>query len=405
MEEQKWDHVVTMEETDKLKRKFHVTFNSDGVQEALKKALPVVKKHATIKGFRKGKAPDKLVMKTYYAQVEGVAMEMLANAGFMRGCMENNIQPLGNPKCLDPLVHKDGSFTCSMEVDIYPIINLNGYIGLLLEKPTIDEESIRQQIIYSIGNQHIQEIELEEVEDGVIAYLDYNVKKDKQQTANGEDYPCSISKEQPRPFGNNLIGKKTGDEVSEDLGEMVVDIKIKKIVKNHIPNEEELKGMVDLEPLIQSELQKEIEKQKRQHLEERVVDKLIELHDFDIPEDWIEGEKQYILQQFGVKDLTEEVLDKVVYMAERNVRRSFLIDKIYNTEKSLEITEKELNEVIDREAKEQGLDSKQIKKDIIEKNLLDGVFGMIKEKKVMDFLISNAQIEEQQDTGMPDSPF
>jgi len=409
--EEKCGHVISMKETGQLKRSFDIMFDSDMVKKAIDSAVNVVKQHVVVKGYRKGKAPAGLIKNTFYPQVESVAMEMLANNGTLQGVFENKVQPLGEPICRDLMIHENGVFTCSVDLDIYPPINPSGYVGLELTPPSVDEDGLKKQIKHLIKQESMKEEKRNVVGSGYLVYLAYEVKEGEEVTHKHDNQPFIITDQQDPPFGKNLIGKREGDEIVENIVEqerkLEVSIKIGEIIERVEPTDEELDKLADgkLDEIIDYRFQLEKEQKIRNQLEEEIVDKLLKLHEFDLPEGWAADEEKYILQQFGLPE-ENDMKGQIKAMAERNVRRSFILDSIYNAEKSLAVTKEEIDAFVEEEAKLQEKDVKEFKKQILDNKLLDGVFSLIKNRKVFDFIISNSQPNKQEEqTDIPENPF
>ena len=117
------------------------------------------------------------------------------------------------------------------------------------------------------------------------------------------------------------------------------------------------------------------------------------MHQFDVPQDWVEGEEKYFAGQLGVDVNTNEEIKKYVHsMAERNVRRSFILDAIYEAEPNLKVTKEEFDTVIAEEAEKQKISRLVLQADLKKKGMLDNVFALIKHQKIMNFIIGQANI-------------
>jgi FKBP-type peptidyl-prolyl cis-trans isomerase (trigger factor) len=209
-----------------------------------------------------------------------------------------------------------------------------------------------------------------------------------------------------------LIGKSLGEvcfekttlpSSYENYGGEEVDIKItiKSIIKKIDPTNEELVVRTEspsYEELISALHQKTNQvSQDRQvaALEELAIDKILELHEFDVPESWVSNESKYMLSQFGMSEAPDEqTAEFVKNMAVRNVRKTFMIEAIYDVEPNLKVTQADLEEVVESEAKKNNVSSLVVKKEWQEKNIIQSVLALIKHKKVMKFVLENSQISD-----------
>jgi FKBP-type peptidyl-prolyl cis-trans isomerase (trigger factor) len=178
-----------------------------------------------------------------------------------------------------------------------------------------------------------------------------------------------------------------------------VRISIRKILESVPPTDEELatrNGLASVEELVRGVRQQanlEAGRLVRQTLEEQVVDSLLASHQFDVPGDWIERESQYLVKHLGISGGLDDKTGEVVRgLAERNVRRSFMLDAIYDSEPDLRVKAEEIEAVLDREATKQGVPKTQVKRMLLKQGMMDSVVELVKGRKIMDFLISNAEI-------------
>lgn len=409
--QEEWHHIATMQDLDNLQKKIHIVYDNEGVDIAFDKACDLVSKRVQVKGYRKGKAPKPLVKNFFQEKIKIAASTLLANEGFLHACFEQKIQPLSEPKVEDAKFDVDGTFSCDIFVEIKPVIIPTGYVGMQIKKPKIDIKVLFDNILKEIKLQYASIIEKKEVEEGSTIEVDFEVIYDNNAIIVKKSQQFEIYSNMEKPFGSNLLGMKVGEIRQEDYiipsnfkqyagSQAILFITLKKVSKKILPTDEELAKCMqisyeDLIKLVQQRVEIESSNRMRQILEEEVIDKLLETHNFDIPEKWVNDEIQYIIKQFGVKvDSTEEFYNYARKMAERNVRRTFILDAIYDAEPTLQITKEEVDELIKQESKRTGLSTIIIKDRLKNKNVMDSVFGMIRQHKVMEMILSQVQFIE-----------
>jgi len=410
---EEWHHVVTVDDLGGLQRKLHVVYDSTGVDMAIDKAIKMVGKKVTIKGFRRGKAPKQLVKNYCKKEIETTASSLLAHEGFLHACYEQKIQILGKPDVKDAEFKLDGTFVCDMFVEVKPSITPSGYVGLQLKDPEVDVDQIFNGSLENAKQQHATEVEKEEVEDNNDVLVSFVAMCKGEEVAAGQEHRFKIAKGQQPPFGENLFGMKVGESRESEMilpdnfrkhaGELAqVIVSLKSVLAKVPPTNEELVERMkapsyeELENMIRQHAETEANNRKRQAFEEMIVDKLIELHDFEVPETWVKDEEQYVGRQFNVVaqegEIDEELKKYIRKMADRNVRRTFILEAIYDAEQSVHVQQEEIDEVIKQEAERSGVSTLIVKKELKEKNMMDGVIGMVRHKKVVDFILSQAQI-------------
>ena len=408
-EKQEWHHVATVEELEGLERKIHVTFDTVAVQLAFDKATKHVGERVNLKGFRRGKAPKAMVEVFCKKEIEEAASSMLAQEGYLHACYENKFHALTDPKIEESKFDIDGTFSCDIMLEIKPSITPTGYVGIHLEKDNIDREKIVENYLSEARKQHSTEISAEEIEDGSIATVSYIVQAGEEQVASGEDQRITIRASQEPPFGSNLIGKKVGDTLEEITvlpeqltlhggKEADVKITINSVSKVVPPTDEELSERMrapsfeEIINVLNARAEQEAASRERQMLEEAAVDKILELHEFDVPKNWVADEEKYLLGQLNMPEPDPKFMEHISKMAERNVRRTFILDAIYDAEPSLKVQQEEFEQLLEHEAELKGISKLNLKKKLQQEGMLDAVFGILKHRKVMDLIFSQATI-------------
>lgn len=422
--EQEWHHVVTVEDLEGLNKRINVVYDSIAVKMAFDKACKLVGKQAQVKGFRKGKAPRKLLERAYPEKIQEVAGSLLSQEGFLHACYEHKIVPLGEPKMENIDFLLDGTFSCDILVEIKPIIDIKGYLGLKLHKIDVDVDQMADQLLEDVKQQHMISDVIEEVKSGSYVTIDYWTIINGEKISEGKDQVILVNDTQEPPFGKNLIGSKRGEMLKENIvmpevipehggKDAEVNIEVKLVCEKHLPTNEELVKKMsapsyeELLDIIRQNAEMEANNRQRRSMEEERVDKLIEMHEFDIPKEWVADEEKYLEKQLNLSKIDDEVRKSINSLAERNVRRSFLLEAVYDAEKELTVTKEELDNVLESEAKRLNVSKLTLKSDLQKKGMLDGVVSMMKHKKVFDLIISQAQFgntdENQPDLIIPEN--
>lgn len=412
-----------MERLEGLNRKLTIISDIEVNKMAMNRACRVIGNQVQIKGFRKGKAPSHLVSLYYPKDVKAAAASILSQEAFLYGCVEQNISPLGEPKVEKADFNDDGTFVSEVLVEVKPEISPTGYVGMRLEKPEVDVEHILKHIVDNAKSQHAVETEAKEIGVGSVATIDFKVMVKDEEITSGKDHNFLIAEGQEPPFGENLFGMKTGNSKDETIvmptgheyegQKATVKIDIKSIVNKRDPSDEELVEKMaapsyeELMDLFKKQAERRAFNDERRALEEQITDKLVETHEFEVPEKWVSEEEKYTIQQLQVSNPDDETKRKIRNMSERNIRRSFILEAIYNVEK-ISITEKEFDDVIKAEAERIGMGRLALKNHLTKQGLMDGVVATIKHRKVFDIILNQAQIESVEKTDnsceIPENP-
>ena len=411
-EQDKLHHVVTMENLGGLKRKLTIISDIEIVKTAMKRACNIIGKQVQIKGFRRGKAPDHLVDLYHPDDVKAAASSILSQEAFFYACFEQKIEPLGEPKIEKADFEMDGTFCCEIHAEIKPEIIPSGYVGMQLTRPKMDEEHIFEDVLGEAKSQHMVETQVKEVTLGSVATVNFWVQVDGKEITKGEGNNFMVAEGQEPPFGENLVGMKVGEMKSEKItlpeghehAGKEADVRIELIVatERREPNDEELVEKMqapsheELMELFKKDAKQRAENQVRQVLEEQVVDKLVETHEFEVPEQWVEDEEKHTYGQLQASQPDEETKKRIKEMAERNIRRSFILEAIYKAE-NMKVTQEELDLVIKSEAERLNMGRLALQDHIQKEGLMDGVIAAIKHRKVFDLILNQAQIETEEE--------
>jgi len=414
-----WHHVITMEETGELTRKFHIVYDSVGVAMAMDKAANNLKKNVVLKGFRKGKAPAYMIKKMLAKDVKEMASFLLSQEGFLNACFENKIQPMGKPNVLSSSFEKDGQFICDVEVNIRPTIVPSGYVGIALNKPEFDVEGLAQQELENLRNYWAKKVEKEILENGNIAVVDFCVKHEEEELNSVSDQQFEIMESQEPPIGKNLIGLKAGDSIEEQMeipegfgeasGKMgTIYITIKSVLEKvpltdeEISKELQVKDFESDKEKIQASVKQHVAIKEKENLEEQVIDRLLELHEFSVPENWVNDEYKFVKQGLQLEAVDEELDQKLKELALRNVKRSFILDAIGDEEK-VQVSEEELNQFIKQEADKSNVSQLKVKQELKKNKMWDTVVMSIRQRKILDLVLSQAQLVEESQDSMVES--
>jgi trigger factor len=410
-QEEQWHHVVTVEELEGLKRKVGITFDAVAVKMAFDKASQEVGKRVVINGFRRGKAPRVLIEKFCAKEIETAASSMLAQEGYLHSVYEHKLTALSEPKVENPQFNVDGTFSCEVFVEVRPSITPTGYIGLHLEKPPVDAAQITANIMKGLREKFAKFEEREKVESGMTVVVDYSISIEGQEIMSHQGVPFAVSEQGQLPIGSvAVVGLGVNDVASTHLTlpadfqnhggkEADATIIVKRILESVSPTDEELvvrnglKSVDDLTREIQQQTNIEVGRQSRQFLESQVVDMLLSMHKFEVPEEWVNHELQYLVKQLGITgEMDDSTRTAVRGMSEQNVKRSFMLDAIYDSEPTLRIKIEEVEALLDQEAARQTVPKSQLKRMLVKQGMMNSVVELVKGKKIMDFLISNAEI-------------
>ena len=197
---------------------FQVEVDAATFDKAVNAGYLKIKKTLQIPGFRKGKAPRKMVENMYGKDIfheDGV--NEIAYEAFQYGVKENAIEAIGVPTIVDYNVAEDGACTISFITDVYPVATLGEYKGLAAahEIVEISDEEVEAEInTVRERNARIETVAraAELGDTAVIDFVGY-VNGEAFEGGSGTEYALKLGSGTFIPgFEEQLVGCAAGDE-------------------------------------------------------------------------------------------------------------------------------------------------------------------------------------------------
>ncbi len=142
---------VRIEDVGPCLKRLTITIPASVVDEQLDSSLQMVAVEAELPGFRKGRAPRRLIEKKFGTVVAGEARNQLLASAYSKAIEENELQVIGDPDdaAIRDIELKPGEdVTLELEVEVAPQFELPDFEGYEVKKPAIEvtEERVDGQI-------------------------------------------------------------------------------------------------------------------------------------------------------------------------------------------------------------------------------------------------------------------
>lgn len=303
---------LQVEKSEKNMAKLTIEVPAEEFEKALEQAYQKAKGKITLPGFRKGKAPRKMIEKMYGA---GVFYEDAANIVIpkaydeaLKECEETIVS---RPEIDVTQIEAGKPFIFTAEVALKPEVTLGQYKGVEVPKAVIEvtEEEIQAEVDKERDN-NSRTIDVEDrgVENGDMIKLDFDGSVDGVpfQGGKSEDYPLTVGSGSFIPgFEEQLIGAKIGEETevnvtfpedyhAEELKgkEAVFKCKVKEIKVKELPEADdefakdvsEFDTMAEYKDDLKKNLLEKKEAAAKREKETAAVAKVVENASMEIPE-------------------------------------------------------------------------------------------------------------------------
>ena len=416
---------------------FKLTVDNEKFESAIVKAYNKNKGKYNIPGFRKGKAPRK-VIETHYGK--GVfysdAIDIVFPEVYPAAIDELKIDPIDMPSIDVEEISKDNGLVLLVDVEVKPEFQLGDYKGVEVEKvdETVNEDVVNAKLD-EMREKGSRLVSVErEIANGDTANIDFEGFDGEVafEGGKGENYDLVIGSGSFIPgFEDQLVGKKAGEEVevnvtfpeeyhAENLAgkPVVFKVKVNDVKVKELPelNDEfaadttEFNTLEELRADVRAKAEADAKEAAKNELRNRVIEKVVANTEVEVPEAMIKHEienqmmelnYQLQYQGFGMEQflqMTGKTMDefKAEFTASRreealrNVKTSLVIEAIAKAE-GVEVNEEEVNAEVQKMADAYNMTVEQVKGALRATDLKD-MEGQLKIRKTIDLLVENAKI-------------
>ena len=418
--------------------KVKLSFDIDAAQfdAAMDKAYIKVRGQVTIPGFRKGRAPRKMIENMYGG--EGVfydeAFELIFDEVYGPAIDENKLEVVDRPQVDIQQIGtgKNLQFTC--EVFVKPDVTLGEYKGVEVkrEHTLVTEDEVNAEIEKERNKQAAEvSVDNRAVAEGDTVNLDYSGSVDGVKFAGGtaEAQTLKIGSHTFIPgFEEQMVGMNIGEEKdlevtfpqeyhAEELAgkKAVFHVKVNGITETQLPalDDDFAKDISEFDTLdeykadVRAKLEAQAAERDNNAFTNAVIEKVMENATVEIPEAMVERQIDSMVRNFEARLAQQglKLADFIKYtgqdeksfrnqyreQAEKSVRANLVLEAVENTE-NFEATEEEIDAEIVKFAGQVGQDVENLKKNLTEGDREYFKADVIRDKAVK-FLCDNAKAE------------
>ena len=423
---------MELKNTEKLEHsqvKLTIAVSAAELDKAKETAYKRNKNQIQVPGFRRGKAPRKIIEKMYG---EGVFLEDALNIVYPevypKAVEEAAITPVGPADVnVDNMTEEGFEFICTVPVE--PEVTVGQYKGVEAERAddAVTDDDIKEELDRLAQRAASTETVERAAALGDTVVLDFEgfVDGEAFEGGKGEDFSLKLGSGTFIPgFEDQLVGKSAGEECdvnvtfpeeyqAEELKgkPAVFKCKVKSVMETIMPemDDEFAKDVSEFETLeeLKSDITSKIAETKKnaadREFEEKVLDKVLEGMEADIPEAMYETQLDNIMQDYGYRiqqqgiSLEDYVKQMGMEMsafrgifrqqAERQVKVSLAVRKIAELE-GIEPSEDDINAEYSRLAEQYGMKEEQVRQFVP----TDSIKSDLTMSKTLEMLKDNAVV-------------
>ena len=437
---------ITVTDREQCKKQLRLEIPGETVRAETDKIAADLARKVNVPGFRPGHVPRSVVKTRFRKELRDEMLSQLLPHSLGDAIREKDLKVICEPSVEDLNFKDDESIDVTFNVEVAPEFTLSNYKELPLTKRVY---KIRDEDVESAINRLRQgQAELVPVEDRPAQAADIvTVNLTGRMDAQGSEAavsPVEDIKQQDleielggsgvlKEFTEALAGTRPGDLRTFSV-DYATDYKPEKYAGRRVEYtaevsalrvkelpelddefarsvSEEFNTLEELRGDIRSRLEREAVQRSEAELRSSTIEKLVDRNRFDVPEYVVEKQidsrmKTLFRQMSGqgmdprlLKIDWEAIRNGQQERAEREVRGSFILERVTETEK-IEVSEEELTGEIKQYADSIGQTEEALRARLTKENTLGSIKEQVRHRKALDLVIASAEIRTEEIEGL-----
>ena len=422
----------TLEKLEHNMVKISMEIPTEDFDKACDRAYQKEKNRITLPGFRKGKAPRKMIERFYGKEIffEDALNDILPDV-YMNAVKELELDVVSRPQIDVDKMEAGSPVVVTATVAVKPEVTLGEYKGVVAEKETVavTEDDVEEELKKSAEkNARLVDVTDRPAEMGDEVIIDFDGYVDGKAFEGGksEDYHLTLGSHSfVDTFEDQIVGKNAEEAFDvtvtfpenyhKDLAgkEAVFKVVLKKIQKKELPelDDDYAKDYSEFDTLAEykEDLHKKLLETKQKEADDRrartVLDAVIAGAQMDIPEAMVEDRVDSMIQNFS-NNLRYQGINMDQYMqmtgsnmaslrasvrqdAEKSIKEALVLEAVVKAE-NLEVTEEDFDAEVQKLADLYKIEADKLKGNISDSEK-EGMLEEMKSKKAVEWLVANAK--------------
>ena len=404
-----------------------VEIDKELMETGVNKAYMKARKSIMLPGFRKGKAPRKMIEKMYGAHVfYDDGLEEIFPEIYQFAVVEQDVKAIGRPSLTDVNIDENSIVTITLTTEVYPEVTLGDYKGLEVEKTeaTVSDEQVAAELDRMAQNVASAETVERAAEMGDTANIDFEGFDNGVpfEGGKGEAFDLKLGSGSFVPgFEEQVVGMTAGEEKDIDItfpedyhaelaGKPVVfHVKLNKVTATNVPELDddfakdvsEFETLEELKADIRAKALENAQKQIDSAFEQAAVEKAAENTTVEMPKALVEAELDNQMERFAYQlQMSGYSMDQYAKMmggdmssmrnafrpaAEKQAKANVTLAKIVEVE-GITVTDEDVEAEFEAMAKQYELEIEKIKGMVP----VEEVKTSLETRKAVKVLVENA---------------
>ena len=419
---------VSIESSTGLERQLKIGVPAERIDQEVTNRLQKATKTVSIKGFRKGKVPLKVVKQHYGKGVRQEVVGEIVNSTFYEAIQQEDLKPVGQPQ-INELTDKEGQELSYIAVfEVFPEVDLQPLSDVSIERPVaeVQDADVKKMIEQLRDQQSSFKVSKKKAKKGDQVNIDYSGTRDGELfdggTAEAQDLVLGSNSMIPG-FEQGLEGLSAGEETVLDLvfpddynadelkgAEVQFAVTVNSVSAKKLPKMDdeffklfgvEEGGVEKFREEVQANMERELRNAIRTKVKNRVMNQLAELNSVELPSALVANEitqlKQQMVQQFGGgQQIDLNILPDEMFKekAERRAALGVIVSEVVKSEE-LSPDEQQVRERIDELASTYEQPQEVVDYYYSKPELLSSVEAVVLEDQVTELVLSKAEVKDQ----------
>lgn len=407
---------VQVKDLDYCKLEVLYTADPDVVADK-KEEIIASYRNQDIPGFRKGRAPDSAIRLAKAKEISVAVAEHMKAQAFDDAIFETEIKPIGYPH-FDDVKITGNNFSCKMTIAKKPDFTLKD-LKFKVPRPHIEKDA-DTEVQESLQDLRMRFGDVEpygdddfvEVGDQVTIAFDANIDGKPFEGSSSEGQVYVVGQSSLKDFDDNVLGMSAGEsrkfqitfpENYPEIGGKIAEFNVTlHMGTKRVPcalddnlakqcGEESLKSLQDkLDKIAKAK----VNQSENIKIRQQVAAKLVEAHDFRVPDFLTDLESQHLAAQHGVDYSSLEDSEKDVFkeQAVKQVKLSLILDSVRESEPDSVMSDNEAQNALAKRAQMKGVDPKEFFVEAQKNGSLIGMLAGLKDEYTMQWVVSQAEL-------------